>query len=426
MARIPTTSNAAAKVQERLNTLSPLARYLLVFGAGLLIGLVLFGWVLFPVQWTQTYPNDLQADIQNDYLALTADSYNLTGDLDRAVQRLNYWKALDLIQMANRFADRLQAEGRDQEAGRLRALIEDASIYQLSQSPQAEATPSGSASTTASLDPATQRLLLYLLLGILALAVLLVLMRLLRIPLLGPRREEEEAEAESDEIEGVSLPPMPVRRAPPPAYTPVAVEETPEEEEDDAGLQEDDEGLQEDEATADEEQADVGEWGEEDEDDLPPPATPLSAPTPPPAGAAPLRRGAAAEVLRFDGEPSYNEIRDINDRGEYAGEFGIASGKEDADTPGAVYALEIWLFDKSDIHTVTAVLMHPDSYADESRRQQLAGNYQPLAAENGAPIHLNTKSLELNGRVRRVDFGRAGSKGPTIRHLEVELEGRRL
>lgn len=416
MARIPSTSNAAAKVQERLNTLSPLARYLLVFGAGLLIGLVLFGWVLFPVQWTQTYPNDLQADIQNDYLALTADSYNLTGDLDRAVQRLNYWKALDLIQMANRFADRLQAEGRDQEAGRLRALIEDASIYQLSLSPQAEATPSGSASTAASLDPATQRLLLYLLLGILALAVLLVLMRLLRIPLLGPRREEEEAESESDEIERVVLPPMPVRRAPPSAYTPVAVEETPEEEEDD-------EGLQEDDATADEEQADVDEWGDEDEEDLPPPPT---APTAPAAGAAPLRRGPAAEVLRFDGEPSYNEIRDINDRGEYAGEFGIASGKEDADTPGAVYALEIWLFDKSDIHTVTAVLMHPDSYADESRRQQLAGNYQPLAAENGAPIHLNTKSLELNGRVRRVDFGRVGSKGPTIRYLEVELEGRRL
>ncbi|MCW5859501.1 MAG: hypothetical protein KIS63_14475, partial [Caldilineales bacterium] len=360
-------------------------------------------------------PNDLQADIQNDYLALTADSYNLTGDLDRAVQRLNYWKALDLIQMANRFADRLQAEGRDQEAGRLRALIEDASIYQLSLSPQAEVTPSaGSASTAASLDPATQRLLLYLLLGILALAVLLVLMRLLRIPLLGPRREEEEAEAEPDEIEGVALPPMPVRRPPPPpAYTPVAVEETPDEA--------DDKELQEDGAAADEEQTDVDDSSAEEED-LPPTATP----TAPPAGAPPWQRGAAAEVLRFDGEPSYNEIRDINDRGEYAGEFGIASGKEDADTPGAVYALEIWLFDKSDIHTVTAVLMHPDSYADESRRQQLAGNYQPLAAENGAPIHLNTKSLELNGRVRRVDFGRAGSKGPTIRHLEVELEGRRL
>jgi hypothetical protein len=413
MPRLPSTSNAAAKVQERLRTLSPLARYLLVFGAGLLIGLVLFGWVLFPVQWTQTYPNDLQADIQNDYLALTADSYNLTGDLDRAVQRLNYWKALNLIQMANRFADRLQAEGRDQEAGRLRALIEDASIYQLGLGPQAEPTPTGQAAA-ASLDPATQRLLLYLLLGILALVVLLVLTRLLHIPLLGPQREAKEVE-DADEIEAA---PAPGRLTPTPVYTPIAVVEMPEEDE------EEDEGPLEDEAMEEDEPADVGDWGEDEEEDL----TPLPAATPPtpPPGAPLLRRGPAAEVLRFDGEPSYNEIRDISDRGDYAGEFGMASGKEDADAPGAVYALEIWLFDKSDIHTVTAVLMPPDSYADENRRQQLAGNYQPLAAENGAPIHLSTKSLALNGRVRRVDFGRAGSKGPTIRHLEVELEGRRL
>lgn len=414
------TSDAAARVQDRLASLSPLARYLLVFGAGLLIGLVVFGWILFPVQWTQTYPNDLQADIQNDYLALTSDSYNLTGDLDRAVQRLSYWKALDLVQIANRYADQLQAAGSVQEADRLRALVEDASIYRLSLAPQTEPAASGQAAAPVALDPATRRLLVYLLVGIAALAVLLVLMRLLRIPLIGQRRqteEEEEVETEADEIEGQVLPPMPGRPSAPPAAAPSyaafvgEVDEYEEAEEDESA----------DELLAEDDRAEIGDWDEEEEDDLAPPPTPPQTAT----SAAP-RRGPAYESLRFDGDASYNEIRDISDRGEYAGEFGMAGGKQDPDTPGAVYSMEVWLFDKSDIHTVTAVLMHPDSHADESRRQQLAGNYQALALQDGAPIQLHTKSLELEGRVRRVAFGPAGSKGPTIRFLELELAGRRL
>lgn len=419
MTRHSSTSDAAAKVQDRLASLSPLARYLLVFGAGLIIGLVLFGWVLFPVQWTQTYPNDLQGDVQNDYLALVADSYNLTGDLDLAVKRLAYWKAIDLMQAANRHADQLQAAGNGSEADRLRALVEDAAIYRLTLEPQGGELPAAQTeSQTASLDPDTQRLLVYLLLGIVALAVLLVVMRLLHVPILGSRHEDgEEPPAE---IEGDVLPPMTGQGTPTPAYAaapvyaPAAVVEPAAEEE--AG-----EDVVDDELLDANEPEEPGDWDLEDEEDRTPP------PIAPAVGvAAAGRRGPAYEILRFDGDASYNEIRDISDRGDYAGEFGMASGKDDPDTPGAVYSLEVWLFDKSDIHTITAVLMPPESYANEDRRQQLAGNYQAVALQNGAPIQLHTKSLELEGRVRRVDFGPAGSKGPTIRQLEVELRGSRL
>jgi len=54
--------------------------------AGLLIGL-LFGWVVWPVQWTDGTPEVLRADLQRDYLRMTIDSYNRTGDVDTAMKR---------------------------------------------------------------------------------------------------------------------------------------------------------------------------------------------------------------------------------------------------------------------------------------------------------------------------------------------------
>lgn len=54
--------------------------------AGLLIGL-LFGWVVWPVEWTDGTPEVLRADLQRDYLRMTIDSYNRTGDVDTALAR---------------------------------------------------------------------------------------------------------------------------------------------------------------------------------------------------------------------------------------------------------------------------------------------------------------------------------------------------
>jgi hypothetical protein len=54
--------------------------------AGLIIGLI-FGWLVWPVQWTDGNPEVLRADLQRDYLRMTIDSYNRTGDIDRAMVR---------------------------------------------------------------------------------------------------------------------------------------------------------------------------------------------------------------------------------------------------------------------------------------------------------------------------------------------------
>jgi predicted flap endonuclease-1-like 5' DNA nuclease/flagellar basal body-associated protein FliL len=54
---------------------------------GLVIGLVVLGWWLFPVQWTDASPEDMLMDYQVDYLRAAIDSFALTFDSNAALQR---------------------------------------------------------------------------------------------------------------------------------------------------------------------------------------------------------------------------------------------------------------------------------------------------------------------------------------------------
>jgi hypothetical protein len=65
-------------------------RVVLILGVvlGLLLGLII-GWGLWPVQWTDASPEVLREDLQRDYLRMTIDSYNRTGDPNRAMERWN-------------------------------------------------------------------------------------------------------------------------------------------------------------------------------------------------------------------------------------------------------------------------------------------------------------------------------------------------
>src|SRR3990172_12397123 len=54
---------------------------------GLVIGLVVLGWWLFPVQWTDASPEDMLMDYQVDYLRAAIDSFALTFDSNASLQR---------------------------------------------------------------------------------------------------------------------------------------------------------------------------------------------------------------------------------------------------------------------------------------------------------------------------------------------------
>lgn len=67
----------------------PLTVGILAFVIGVIIGLVVLGWWLFPVQWTDGSPADLTHDYQLDYMRMSIDSFAVNGDGALAAQRYN-------------------------------------------------------------------------------------------------------------------------------------------------------------------------------------------------------------------------------------------------------------------------------------------------------------------------------------------------
>jgi hypothetical protein len=92
--------------------------------------------------------------------------------------------------------------------------------------------------------------------------------------------------------------------------------------------------------------------------------------------------------------------------GEFLGECGVGI----ADTigvgePKRVSAYEVWLFDKNDIQTVTKVLMSSHAFNDMATRERLAAKGEPLPAETGGSIELETATLRLVARVVDMSYG---------------------
>jgi hypothetical protein len=74
------------KLRDQLNR--PLVLAGIAFVVGLLFGLVVLGWWLWPVQWTDASARELRADLREDYLRASIDSYARNPNPELAKQRL--------------------------------------------------------------------------------------------------------------------------------------------------------------------------------------------------------------------------------------------------------------------------------------------------------------------------------------------------
>lgn len=94
------------------------------------------------------------------------------------------------------------------------------------------------------------------------------------------------------------------------------------------------------------------------------------------------------------------------ENGEFMGECGVGVSETiGVGAPNKVTAFEVWLFDKSDIRTVTKVLMSDYAFHDEALRTKLAPKGEPMLAEVGADVVLETKTLRVRARVVEVEYG---------------------
>lgn len=94
--------------------------------------------------------------------------------------------------------------------------------------------------------------------------------------------------------------------------------------------------------------------------------------------------------------------------GDFLGECGVGIGEViGVEEPKKVAAFEVWLFDKNDIQTVTKVLMSRYAYDDEESRNRLAAKGDPVLAESGGVVSLETASLKVDVRIVDMSYGEA-------------------
>lgn len=86
---------------------------------GLVIGVALglfYGWVVSPVQFTETDPSTLSLEEKQEYLALVASAYKVDHNLDRARMRLAKLKDPNTITTLTALAQQTAANGGDASA----------------------------------------------------------------------------------------------------------------------------------------------------------------------------------------------------------------------------------------------------------------------------------------------------------------------
>ena len=75
------------------------------------------------------------------------------------------------------------------------------------------------------------------------------------------------------------------------------------------------------------------------------------------------------------------------------------------DTPKNVTAIEVWLFDKNDIRTVTKVVMSDHAFFDEALKAKLAPKGEPILARENETVVLETASLIINAEIKEMQYG---------------------
>ncbi|MGE5138844.1 MAG: hypothetical protein ACM3JD_05220 [Rudaea sp.] len=362
----------------------------LAFVLGAIFGLVILGWWLWPVQWTNADPSDLNQQAKADYVVMVADSYSVNHNLTLARERL---RTINSQQVAQILGDQIQVRNRAGQASQAAALQQFARDFgaTLTGGTTTGATPVAGTGTSA---PASNGNLLGSLLPMLLLLVLLVV--LVAAGLIGYNRLRPSAAVArvggarrpitDSRLEEISAP------GPMPTGQPAAAMGT-------AG------GTR-----------------------AAPAPVPSSPPTPvrpvatAPTKAAPVAPakslGTFAATYKF-GDDNYDTAFTLETaKGEFLGETGMGISETVGEgKPDKVTGFDLWLFDKTDVRTVTQILMSEHAFNDQGLRARLAQKGELTLAEKGKHILLETQTLRVDATI--VDLVYASTPGlPQNSHFQ--------
>ena len=125
----------------------------------------------------------------------------------------------------------------------------------------------------------------------------------------------------------------------------------------------------------------------------------------------------------MSGDDLYDDSFSIDSpSGDFLGECGVGiSDTIGVGDPKKVTAFEVWLFDKNDIQTITKVIMSPHAFNDPTIRQRLESKGEPIMADSGKHVLLETATLQLEARVVEMSFG-SGALPPNSFFDRLTLE----
>lgn len=333
------------------------------FLVGLLLGWIVLGWWIAPVEWTNATPRDLRPADQQMFLRTVAEAFQANPNVATAVQRLQTLGDRRAVQaLLDQAVQDATAAGDLAAVNQLNLLAASTGLM----APAVAAQPTPAAGAAEGGGGFSLGYLLRLLLGlaVLLLGLALAAWLLIRRRAAGGAAAEEEEESE-EAAEVVA----------PPSYPSEVV--------------------------------------------LPPASASRQAAAAAPRG--PLSQQFVATFV--PGDPTYDEAFSIEtpDAG-YLGDCGMAITEMLNGDPDRVTALEVWLFDKSAIHTVTKVLMSDYAFGNPALREKLAQHGDPVLVQPNAGFVLDAQTLRLEGTIKGLEY--LEGEGPprsAFRRVTVEM-----
>jgi len=332
------------------------------FILGSLFGLIALGWGLFPVQWVDASPADLSSAYNEDYLRAAIDSYGRNQDVQAAQYRYQ-----GLGESGPALLAQITGNPGKQTAddiAKFSAVVAGGSVPAVTPAPTTT-TSNNSKSTITSM-------LIGLCLMMLVIGGALIYLLFFRNRKKGKQVEEEEPAQgfvydQIDQVDQVEQPEVetaaPFMPEPVISTEPIAVS----------------------------------------------PRAPII-----------MNESIAQFMTSYNiGDDLYDDTFSIDaTNGEFLGECGAGiSDTIGVGDPKNISAFEVWLFDKNDIQTITKVIMSSAVYNDTSARQRLSIRGEPVLAEPGKTVVLETATLRMEVRILDMNYGR-GSNLPAESYFD--------
>jgi len=388
---------------------------------GLIVGLPILGWWLWPIQVENAVPADLAPAFQQAYVAMAADSYALNGDADLARARLGSWDAKAVAAIVTDLETNAVGASSQLQAKRLSQLRQDLGLQAgvAAGEPRAVSTAESGkprAATASARKLGTWPALLALV--VFAGAALIVGGYVLYRQASFPSLASAVSALRSLKLPHVKLPALRrqrTSRVPVRAHGPrpvVAAE----------ALVEDKQELDEDELSLDEAFSLLSEDLEiQPREPVPAvsgmPLSPVASDTSRVVGSfLATYHHATGDVF----DTSYSiETED----GEFLGECGVGIAETIGDSsPQRACAMEVWLFDKSDIRTTTKLIVSEYAIQDTDIREALTGRGETVRGQGGQTLRLESAGLTLAVQVIDLKYSEAADAPPRSYFQEATLE----